>query len=448
MTSKTSKKDRIQFPSPLQSKNQDWQGFRSRQSFDFELAAVVAAVEMYFLSVSIVDSLEHKYFKPAELVIPNPTTKDQRWYIKFYVFDVQAQKTVRKRFYDLPLGASLEHRKYLANRLCDNINKELISGKVLDRYEGIREEAIITNKNSLYSGNVSTDIAISKVLDFKSFKELRTKQTYSSIVENLKKFIISDFPYLPIVDFDILHCRSMMKWLESQNKSPRTINNHILTLRTLWGEAIDLRYCQFNPWKKIPRLKTPLGKNIAYLPNQVTEIFEYAALHEPEMEFLMKIMYYTLARTNEIAHMQVKHIGMYVPNKIYIESSVSKNDIERHVAIHPGLELEFTKRNIRSLDPEWYLISKDRLIPGPRKAVTNKLGRRFREWILNPLEYPKEYTLYGLKHTGIIAAHKAGVSDDDIMKQTGHKDYGSFQKYMKSLGLFENDDFINKLPTI
>jgi hypothetical protein len=48
----------------------------------------------------------------------------------------------------------------------------------------------------------------------------------------------------------------------------------------------------------------------------------------------------------------------------------------------------------------------------------------------------------------VIAAHKAGVSDNDIKKQTGNKDYGSFQKYLKSLGLFDNQDFASKIPDL
>lgn len=430
------------------SKDSTVGGFRSRQSFGNDLVAIAVAAKICFSSNNIVDTSEQKYFKPAELVIPSPYSKDQRWYIKFYAYDVQQQKTVRKRFFQLPEGDSIEHRKYLCERLALEISKRLREGKVIDRYESIYENQKIENSQSLLTEKVSVVTVLSKVFSLKQFKEIRTKQTYSSIVDNLKRFINEYYPDLPISSFDVEMCKIFQNWLEENDKSPRTINNHILTMRTLWGEAIDLNFCSINPWKKITKLKTPLGKNIAYLPEQQKEIIEYASMHYPEMEFLIKIMYYTLARTNEIAHMQVKHIGMFVPNKIYIESSISKNDIERHIVIHPGLEAEFTKRNIRSLDPEWYLVSKDRLIPGPTKAVTNKLGRRFREWILNPLDYPKEYTLYGWKHTGIIAAHKAGVSDDDIMKQTGHQDYGSFQKYMKSLGLFENDDFINKLPTI
>lgn len=442
-------KDNISIPVPATTRRfNTGKGSRPRQLFEKELVAVKVAVNIYFDLNNIVDTTEQKYFKPAELVIPSPSAKDQRWYIKFYCYDVQRQEIVRKRFYQLPYADSILHRKYLCQKVANEINQLLAQGKVIDALRGEFEHQKRINTNSILTEKVSVVTVVSKVFALKQFKEIRTKQTYSSIVDNLKRFLNEFYIDLPISSFDLAICKIFQKWLEDNDKSPRTINNHILTLRTIWSEAIDLNFCSTNPWRKVPKLKTSLGKNIAYLPHQQKEIIAYAALHYPEMEFLIKIMYYTLARTNEIAHMQIKHIGMYVPNKIYIESSISKNDIERHIIIHPGLEEEFEKRNIRHMNPEMYLVSKDRLKVGFERAVTNKLGRRYREWILNPLGYPKEYNLYSWKHTGIISAHKAGVSDDDIMKQTGHQDYGSFQKYLKSLGLFDNDDFVNKQPKL
>jgi hypothetical protein len=64
------------------------------------------------------------------------------------------------------------------------------------------------------------------------------------------------------------------------------------------------------------------------------------------------------------------------------------------------------------------------------------------------LGYSELYTFYSWKHTGVISAHKAGVSDDDIMLQTGHKNYGSFQVYLKSLGLFQNETFAKMIPKL
>lgn len=422
--------------------------FRSRQDVRIELATILATTTLFFLSASIVDTNEQKYFRHAILKRPSSTAIDQRWFIEFYVYDVQKEKSVRKRFYNIPEGNDDLHREYLAERICAEINKQLIQGKVIDRFENFKNQTIHNNQSSLLTEKISTASALEKVLLLKEFKELRTKQTYSSLIESLNRFIDQSTPHIPFSLFDIAEATNFIKWLQLEGKSPRTINNHILSFRTLWDEAIALKYGNNNPWKNISKLKTPVGKNIAFLPAQQKEIIDYCELRYPTMSFLTKFMYYSLARTNEICHLQIKHIGMYLPNKIYLEASISKNDTERHIIIPPGLEVEFEKYNIRSLNPEWYIFSRNKLHPGPNKMPTKYMGSCFREWVLNKLNYPKDYTLYSWKHTGVISAHKAGVSDDDIMKQTGHKDYGSFQKYLKSLGLFDNDQFANKIPTL
>jgi hypothetical protein len=80
--------------------------------------------------MNIVDTFHPKYYKPAELIIPRPSAKDKRWYIKFYVYDVQQQKVIRKRFFSFPEGNSEMHRKIIAQGICEDINRKLKAGKV------------------------------------------------------------------------------------------------------------------------------------------------------------------------------------------------------------------------------------------------------------------------------------------------------------------------------
>jgi integrase len=414
---------------------------------ELDLVTVQVTVQILFLAFNVVTDLPLKYFKPARFVKPSPTAKDQRWYIEFFVFDAQKNKVVRKKYFKLIEGTSLAHKELLANQLCHEITQRLAEGKIIDRYQGVRERIAIQNNHNSRTGKIAVKAVIGELLDSWHFAKIRTKNTYVSITNRLDQFITEHQELITMDEFDVSKAKAYILYLKNEGLSPRSINNHLLTLRTIWNEAIKLQYTKSNPWKEIPRLKTPLGKNIAYLPHQQREILDFMKRY-PAMDFLVKFMYYTLARTNEIAHLKVKHIGMYVPNKIYLEASISKNGAERHIIIPPGLDAEIEKRGIRKMDPEWFIFSKDKLNPGPVKSKTSGIGEKFRQWVLNKLKYPKEYTLYSWKHTGVIAAHKAGVSDDDIMKQTGHKDYGSFQKYLKSLGLFDNEDFANKIPKL
>ena len=408
-------------------------------------AALHASVDKIFETFNLIkmEALKSLH-KPARLVIPS---NNQRWYIILYIYDVQSGQVQRKRFYNIPPEENNAKRIYTANQICSELNKKLSEGFVSDKQKYRRSQIIHQNEQSPVIFKLRASVAIMRVVNAKQYNEERTYQSYFSIAKSLCTYL-DDLKENP--DVDQLGNEIALQYLQSllhTGKSPRTYNNHLLTLRTLWQEGIDLKYFNTNPWKAIPRVKTPIGKNIAYLPAQQKQIIEFA-IRYPELLFLIRFMYYTLARTNEIGHLKVKHIGMYTPDKIYLPASVSKNKIERHIIIPPGLEKEIQKFNIRNMDPEWYIFSQDKFKCGPKRMDTRRIGQKYREWITSKLKYPVVYTLYSWKHTGVIAAHKAGISDDDIMIQTGHKDYGSFQKYLKSLSLYDNKDFALKMPEI
>lgn len=408
-------------------------------------SAVVSSVEAVFESFNLIqmESLKTLH-KPARLVIP---ANNKKWYIILYIYDVQSGQVQRKRFYNIPQEENISKRTFTANEICQELNKKLANGYISDKVKYQQSKIAEQNDNNPAIYLLRVSVAVMRIVEAKRYNEQRTYQSYFSIAKSLCQYLDTLKPEPDVDHFGQEMALSYLQSLLQQGKAPRTYNNHLLTLRTLWQVGIDLNYFKSNPFKAIPRVKTPLGKNIAYLPAQQQEIISYAQKY-PEMLFLIRFMYYTLARTNEIGHLKVKHIGMYSPDKIYLPASVSKNNMERHIVIPPGLEKEIEKFNIRKMDPEWYIFSRDKFKCGPLRMDTRRIGQKYREWITSKLDYPVVYTLYSWKHTGIIAAHKAGISDDDIMMQTGHKDYGSFQKYLKSLGLYDNKDFALKMPEI
>jgi integrase len=408
-------------------------------------ASLHASVNTIFETFNLIQMEALKTLhKPARLVIPS---NNKRWYIILYIYDVQSGQVQRKRFYGIPEEENNAKRIFNANTICYELNKKLATGYISDKTKYQQSKIAEQNDNNPVIYLLRVSVAIMRVVEAKRYNEQRTYQSYFSIAKSLCQYLDTLNPEPDVDHFGQEIALAYLQSLLHQGKAPRTYNNHLLTLRTLWQEGMELKYFKSNPFKSIPRVKTPLGKNIAYLPAQQQEIISYAKKY-PEMLFLIRFMYYTLARTNEIGHLKVKHIGMYTPDKIYLPASVSKNNIERHIVIPPGLEKEIEKFNIRKMDPEWYIFSRDKFKCGPLRMDTRRIGQKYREWITSKLDYPVVYTLYSWKHTGIIAAHKAGISDDDIMMQTGHKDYGSFQKYLKSLGLYDNKDFALKMPDI
>lgn len=422
-------------------KNNDLRQITSCQS---ESASLDASITFANESLNLVQTDMEVKFKPARLVIP---ANQKRWYINVYIFDELCGQLVRKRFYQIPEEPNFDKRKFLGEQICYEINKKLYSGMVSNRSKFLHEQAL---KNLNPDGDHSqllVTVALWRIIEAKRLLRERSLRTYIQIGRMFTKYLHSLKPEPNIARFNLNVCKAYANHMIDIGYAPRTMNNHILALRTLWQSGIEMNLFKDNPWKSIPRRKTPTGRNIAYLPHQVQEILEYSTKY-PYLKLLIKFMYYTLMRTNELGHLQVKHIGMYTQGKIYLPAHLSKNNMERHIVIPPALMQEIQQHGILKMNPEWYLFGKEKFKPGPVRMPTVRMGQKYREWVLSKLNYPADYTLYSWKHTGVIAAHKAGVKDDDIMLQTGHKDYGSFQMYLKSLSLFENENFARLIPTI
>jgi integrase len=374
-------------------------------------------------------------YKNARVVVPQSGSKDQRWFIKFYAFDLETGKTVLKRYYKIPEEPTKTQRLATAKRIADVINKKLQEGYVIGK------PAPTGHTLTLGIGD-----AVSLILKSKTGRPA-TIQNYRFYTGKFLQFLRDKGWYhLPSATFTEAHFDSFHQYLRSTTIGPRTINNYTTHIRTIFAHLVESDLLKTNPTRKIKKLKEETHRNVAYLPTQQQEILEFSAKH-PFMNLLIKFMYYTLARTKELTYLQVKHIGLYHENKIYIPSEVSKNGVERHIIIPKALQEEIEKYNLKKLPPNHYIFSRG-VKPGPERWDNRRLGEKYRAWILAKLKYPVDYTLYSWKHTGVIAAHKAGISDDDIMKQTGHLDYGSFKKYLRSLGIYDNQDFADRIPVI
>jgi integrase len=74
------------------------------------------------------------------------------------------------------------------------------------------------------------------------------------------------------------------------------------------------------------------------------------------------------------------------------------------------------------------------------------MGSRFRK-LTRDLNLSKDYTLYSWKHSGVVAAYKAGIDIKTIQSQCRHQSLEQTDIYLKSLGLNVNLA-INKMPEL
>jgi len=378
-------------------------------------------------------------YQNARLVIPGKDAKDQRWLIIFYVYDAQQGKVVRKRNFECNKFEDLKKRQKFADKFIKQVNDKLAEGFIVDSQK--------TNlRNTKTKIETKENITIKEALDLallsKTKLRAKTQYNYNTYVIGFYKFIDSS---ANISSINEKLCKKFLKDLELKTDfhkplGIRTINNYHQHLSTLFQYLVQEEIIKENPWVKIPHNKNPRGKNLAFTPDQQKKLLDYMDKNCPKLLLFCKTMYYTLARPNELCNLKIKHIDMYRPQHLYIPAAISKNGIERHVSLPPPIYKLLAP--LKKQPQEYYIFGKG-IQPNSEPYPARYISSSYNERVLKKLKFGTDYTMYSWKHTGVVTNYLNGMSSGALRMQIGHSDTGSFETYLKSLGLFENNEVMN-----
>lgn len=414
------------------------------------LQAVSEQVSLHHqLGFTMADSIKHHPYREATLIIPNKNSKDQAWMIKYYAWSVAHNKMVMfRKSYNLNEEKNLSKRKAKAEHIIKSINEALKQGKVYDP----EKIAALKADKALSSGSViNTHLAIDAFIQSRKKRRERTFLTYEShlkiFTEWLRRHKLLEAP-LPAINTEIVE--KFLNEILRSGKSSRTHNNYHNSISAFFNYYLKKRrnpIIRENPCLYIEKLKTRNGTHIAYTAEQQKQILEYCAEQQPNYWTASNFMFYLLARSNEISLMKIGDIDIK-NSKIYLRSEDSKNWDERWITIPEQLKKIIIQKKLLSHPAQYYIFSKNGLNPGLQKADARRMGSYYRERVLNKLKFIKGYTFYSWKHTGVISAYRAGISPQAIRRQTGHRSWVSFEKYLNSLGLFENTEVLKNYPSL
>ena len=373
-------------------------------------------------------------YKNARLVIPTADAKDQRWLIIFYVFDAQQGKVVRKRNFECNKFTDLNQRQKFANKFIKQVNEKLAEGFIID----VSKTNIDKAKNDILENN---NITLHQALDFaistKTKLRPRTHKTYADHIKGFKEYTTSD---LPLQACNEKLVKQFIK-KKSETLAIRSINNYIGSLRTMFEVLITEKIITENPWKTITKTKNPRGRNIAYTTEQQKNILQLMEKKCPELLLFCQTMYYTLARPNELCHIKVKHIDMFKPNSLFIPAEISKNNTDRHISLPPPI-YKLLKPIKDNCNGNHFIFGRG-IIPGPEHLPAKNVAQSYSKRVLSKFNLGSDYTLYSWKHTGVVTNYINGMSPAALRMQIGHNDTGSFETYLKSLGMMENKEVMD-----
>ncbi|MEW7277512.1 site-specific integrase [Aquimarina sp. 2201CG1-2-11] len=251
------------------------------------------------------------------------------------------------------------------------------------------------------------------------------------------------------INFHVLQHYQMYILTELKNES-KTHNNKIGVLSAFYSDCIKQDWIskENNPFDKIDELPTNYGtKNKPYTNEEIADMKEWILENDPYLWDIISFIYYSFLRPGELRDLKVGDIDLKENViRVWVESSKGKRcDI---VPIASGLRKIIDKMNLAEYDKDCYVFS------GSKKPSTLQIGKNYMtKHFLKVKQHfgfdkDPDYTLYGFKHTAAVNWYKAEKDIRKIQKMCRHTTVTTTERYLKSLGLLEDENAVSMLPEI
>lgn len=370
-------------------------------------------------------------YKEATLNTRNNDIK-RRWYIEFWAMDESTGKLKRKQVWLPSQYRTPAQRRNYAEGEIRKINRLLAKGACFKKPTTVpayKPAAAYT-----------LPAAMSYALEIKNSTGRKdTKKSYRSCVNHwlnyCKRF---ELEKLLVTDVSPKHIHTFLDYLlKDLGNSTTTRNNNLGFSKALFNLLIERGVMEANPCKGIKEMKEETSRYVAFTDEQVQEL-KAAIQPDQPLYIAVLLLYYCFIRPKEIRLLQLKYVD-FVRGKITVPAPISKNGKTETVSIPGPLRKELERLGLHQLPGEYYLTGTAELLPG------EGLTKRFTA-IARPLGYGPEYTLYSWKHTGVVRAYRGGIDIKAIQRQCRHSGVEITDKYLRSLGLFENKEIEDNFP--
>lgn len=246
----------------------------------------------------------------------------------------------------------------------------------------------------------------------------------------------------PATAFKPDHAREVLqRAYEVRNLTVASHNNYIEFYRSIFGMLVDKEVLQVNPFGKIKRAKETCESHKPFNSVQVRELRKIMQVETPQLYLFTQFIYYAFIRPNELRLLQVKHVDLtnrliYIPQKAATGERLSKTKA-RYVEICASLADLLVEHRFLERQPEDYLFPSAKKPSEPNRVTTMYYQHRP---ILEALGLTNgKYTLYGWKHSGVIAAYMAGLDILTIQQMCGHSTVDMTYRYLRKIGLLRSD---------
>jgi integrase len=245
----------------------------------------------------------------------------------------------------------------------------------------------------------------------------------------------------PPDEMDKRHAVEFRNYLGKRGYAGSTINTRMEFMRTIYNIGIEnnlLKDNIFSNFRRVKEIRT--AQNRAFYDDEFEKIIKRLGESKNELYFYCCFIYYCFLRPNEIRYVLKKNVDLKAC-KVAIPAKDSKVRFFDYVDIIPAFAEEL-KEWTKFKKPGDYLFANDAGEPYGHNTMRQRFKKMLKGLNLND----PDICLYSFKHTGNVHAYRAGVDIKALQRQNRHTSIETTDIYLKSLMLFENTEFINKMP--
>ncbi len=388
-----------------------------------------------------------KNFANSTVSIPKLYDSDgdvkAKWHVEYYNDGkrIKVYKLTDDSHYSLNAFKTVDERRKYAERIIEQICSSNAQLLTVEQVINVPSSMSASNSNSI------SVILMECLLERKQYYRKKSYQSIFSKVKLFDEYCKSQKIKAVITEREV---KIFFDYLKSKKRSNTTINAYRGILSSLFNLAIESKRIKPtpNPFKSQKILKEQRQGCKPFSDKQKRELKAVISVKYPILWVCCQLLYYCFIRPGEIRLLKVGDIDLE-NHKILIRASISKNKKSEYVSIPYVFAERLKALGIEQMNAGLYLIGKD-YIGSSSPTVINGFAKRHLR-ILKSLGYDTGYggfAFYGWKHTGVIAAVKAGINLRELQLQLRHHSLDEMQHYLRNLGISDSQQVLNQFPEI
>ena len=356
-------------------------------------------------------------FKPTPYIdyVPPKLSEGKVWYIFYYVKNPATGKLKRVRIRVNRIKGIREKRR------AARIMMAAIAEKLALGWNPFLEEAAPRAGTPLFEA-LDTFLAVKT-------KEMENQsiQTYRSYVRVFREWLQKEGMHesTPAAAFTKEMGRGFLDRLEERKDvSPRTYNNYLSFLCSLWEWMIDRGFAVSNVFRNFKRKPRRLmqKKRRLLTEGEVSRLFSFLERENQEYLAVVVLCYCCFVRPKEIALLQCGDIDLD-RGVVHIRAETAKNDNESFRTIPDAAKPYLMRLNLSR--PDFFLFGRHNgnrgdFSPGKAPVDKKKFSDYWKSVVRPACHFGDDIQFYSLKDTGITGMIQSGVAINLVQQQADH----------------------------